>query len=242
MLIREISSSSVLGRSVWTGNCADEVFSGEVDGTELKRLARLWNDLPLDTQLHDLGRYRERRYAKMVYRSSDDELQRTRETEFFQPKRYNPVNSGTRRFQPIDDSFLVSDLANRVIRHFAKRFSSLLGAKRLELNLHQVRVIGRESELGQVTPEGIHKDGVDFSCQILFGRHNANGGESIIYANDKTPLLGATMTDMLDFYCFRDPDIYHSVTPISPTRLGNEAMRDVLGIDFSVNRQKTEDD
>ncbi|RAS01788.1 2OG-Fe dioxygenase family protein [Cupriavidus alkaliphilus] len=240
--LREISDVSVLGRSVWVGNCVQEVFGPEFDNAEFERWTSLWNGLPLDTYLHDHGRYRERRYAKLIYRAADGALCRTDETDFFQPRRYNPVNSGTRKFQPIDVQFLESAFARRLIRYFAKRFACELGATQLEVELHQVRIIGSPGAPGHVTPEGIHKDGVDFSCQILFCRRNASGGESIIYSNDKTPLLGATMNDPLDFYYFRDSDIYHSVTPISPTAAGAFATRDVLGLDFSVNRQKTEDE
>jgi hypothetical protein len=238
--LRHINETDLLDRSVWTGNCADEVFAGDCDMDEVARLADLWEDLPYDTHLHDKGRYRQRRYAKVVYDARSDELQITGETEFFQQKQYNPVNTGVRRFEPIATGFLESRLARRLIGHFAKRFSSELGTSRLEINLHQVRIIGRPDDPGLPTPEGIHKDGVDFSCQILFGRRNAHGGESLIYANDKTPMLGATMQDPLDFYCFRDRDIYHSVTPITPAQGSADATRDVLGMDFCISRPTSE--
>jgi len=184
------------------------------------------------------GKYRQRRYAELKYDLISGELTHLGETEFFQSSAYNAVNGGSRRFTLIEQSFLQSQLLQRILKHFAKRFAAELGVPALELFLHQVRIIAEPGSTGLPTPEGIHKDGVDFSCQVLFGRSNVTGGESTIYNNDKEPLLATTMLDPLDFYCFKDPDIYHSVTPIESADGAVRGTRDILGIEFCVRRER----
>ncbi|HEX7634599.1 MAG TPA: 2OG-Fe dioxygenase family protein [Noviherbaspirillum sp.] len=236
--IRQLSNSDVLGRSVWVGNCVEEVFLGDIDPAEIAHAASLWNHLQKDSYLSDGGSYRERRYAELIYNLDTDTLSNTGNRDFYQSENYNTVNGGTRRFELIEESFLSGRLLQTILRHFGRRFATALSVNRLELYLHQVRIIGRDGENGLPTPEGIHKDGVDYSCQVLFSRDNVSGGESIIYDNDKKPLVATTMRDPLDFYCFRDPDIYHSVTPIVPVQSSRPANRDILGIEFCINREK----
>lgn len=236
--IRKISDYSILDKSVWVGNCVNEVFDGNVDADEVKNASALWNHLDHDPYLHDKGTYRQRRYAEMIYDADTDILTNTHNAMFYQSKAYNTVNGGTRKFSLIDEELLNGSLLQRILKYFAGRFAKALSVSRLELYLHQVRILGSPNQIGLPTPEGIHKDGVDFSCQVLFGRDNVSGGESIIYNNNKTPLIGATMMDPLDFYCFRDPDIYHSVTPIFPINDQVIATRDILGIEFCVNRER----
>jgi hypothetical protein len=236
---RKIAEPEILGKSVWVGNCQDEVFAGDCDPAEVQRAAALWNDLDADAYLRDGGKYRERRYAEMKYDVASGALTHLGETDFYQSNTYNTVNSGTRRFSLIDESFLRGKLLQTILKHFASRFAAVLQAPSLELFLHQVRIIAEPGGTGLPTPEGIHKDGVDFSCQVLFGRQNVAGGESIIYSNEKEELLAATMLNPLDFYCFKDPDIYHSVTPIQSADGTARGTRDILGIEFCVKRERS---
>lgn len=236
---RKIADPEILGKSVWVGNCLQEVFAGDCDPADVQRAANLWNDLDADAYLRDGGKYRERRYAEIKFDAASGTLTHVGETEFFQSTAYNAVNGGSRRFKLIEESFLQSKLLQKILKHFASRFASALEAPSLELFLHQVRIIAEPGVNGLPTPEGIHKDGVDFSCQVLFGRHNLSGGESMIYNNDKEPLLATTMLDPLDFYCFKDPDIYHSVTPIHSADGVVRGTRDILGIEFCVKRERS---
>ncbi|WP_084461274.1 2OG-Fe dioxygenase family protein [Curvibacter gracilis] len=239
-IIKEISTEPVLGRSVWVGNCIQEVFEGACDSNAIAIAATSWADLDADNYLRDGGRYRRRRYAELAYDLHTSSLTDLKRNEFFQSNAYNHVNGGTRRFRLIDDAFLQSPLIQKILKHFSHRFATALGVASLELFLHQVRILGEPGINGLPTPEGIHKDGVDFSCQVLFGRHNLSGGKSIIYDNEKNPLMTATMLEPLDFYCFRDPDIYHAVTPVASEDGIKTGTRDILGIEFCVRRERAE--
>ncbi|MBN6207498.1 2OG-Fe dioxygenase family protein [Ralstonia pickettii] len=238
--IKAISDDSILGKSVWVGNCLQEVFGGTVDSSDIAAAASTWNDLDEDKYLHDGGRYRRRRYAELAYDAETDQLTDLGRVEFYQSTAYNKVNGGSRTFSPIESDLLQSKLLQSILKHFGRRFASELKVKHLELFLHQVRILAEPGSVGLPTPEGIHKDGVEFSCQVLFGRNNLSGGESIIYDNDKQPLLAATMLDPLDFYCFKDADIYHSVTPVASLDGHGIGARDILGIEFCVQRERAE--
>ncbi len=237
-IVRAISTDAILGKSVWVGNCEHEVFAGDCDPHVVAAAAASWNELETDEYLSDGGRYRRRRYAELAYDAASGELTDLKRIRFFQSTAYNQVNGGTRTFRLIDDSLLQSALLQGILKHFGRRFATALDVPRLELFLHQVRIIGEPGVAGLPTPEGIHKDGVDFSCQVLFGRHNLNGGESIIYDNERKPILATTMLERLDFYCFRDPDIYHSVTPVSSQDGVATGTRDILGIEFCIRRDR----
>jgi hypothetical protein len=238
--IRQISTEPVLGRSVWVGNCAHDVFADDCDPHAVAVAASSWNALEADAFLSDGGRYRRRRYAELAFDAASSELTDLKRTEFYQSAAYNQANAGTRKFALIDDALLQSPLLQRILKHFSQRFATALGVGRLELYLHQVRILGEPGVAGLPTPEGIHKDGVDFSCQVLFGRHNLLGGESVIYDNDRQPSLAATMLEPLDYYCFRDSDIFHAVTPVSSQDGLEVGTRDILGIEFCIRRERAE--
>ena len=236
---RKIADPEILGKSVWVGNCLEEVFAGDCDVADVQRAANHWNNLDVDPYLHGGGKYRERRYAELKYDAVSGSLTHMSQTEFFQSTAYNAVNGGSRRFNLIEESFLQSKFLQKILKHFAKRSATDLQAPHIEIFLHQVRIIAEPGVNGLPTPEGIHKDGVDFSCQVLFERHNLVGGESIIYSNAKKPLLATTMLNPLDFYFFKDSDIYHSVTPIQSADGLTRGTRDILGMEFCVKRERS---
>jgi hypothetical protein len=71
-IVRTISSDAVLGRSVWVGNCAQEVFAGDCDPHAVAIAAASWDELEEDAYLSDGGRYRRRRYAELAYDAQAD--------------------------------------------------------------------------------------------------------------------------------------------------------------------------
>lgn len=238
-VIKEYSSTQMLGDSVWVGDCRKETGL-VVPAAELLALCEHWNELPLDNYLSDNGKYRSRRFVELVYDHTMRSLGNTGNSNFYQPDEYNDVNIGVRRFSGIKHDFLEHQVIQGILIHFAQKFCDALDVQRLELSLHQVRVTGTDDVAGQPTPEGIHKDGVDYSCQILFRRENVAGGESLIFDNNRQLQFGVTVMEPLEFYSFRDTEIYHSVTPVLPACSGRPAFRDILGIDFSVKRGRAE--
>ena len=82
--------------------------------------------------------------------------------------------------------------------------------------LHQFRIEARSGEAGQPTPEGMHRDGVDWVLVLLVGRENIKSGETTIYDLAKHPLGSFTLTRPLDAALVDDSRVYHGVTPVEP--------------------------
>lgn len=238
-VIKEYAKNALLDRSVWVGECGRETGVA-VSAAELDELSGYWDELPLDMYLSDNGKYRRRRFAELMYDHATRSLSNTGNARFYQPAEYNGVNTGVRTYTGIKHAFLGHQAVQAILLHFANKFCDALKVGRLEMSLHQVRVTGNDDVAGQPTPEGIHKDGVDYSCQILFRRDNVAGGESLIFDNDRQLQLGVTVMEPLEFYSFRDTEIYHAVSPVRPASAGKPAVRDILGIDFSIKRGRAQ--
>jgi hypothetical protein len=86
--------------------------------------------------------------------------------------------------------------------------------------------------LAQPTPEGLHRDGVDWVLVLLIARQNIAEGVTTIY-NEQQQLLGSfTLTEPCDAAFVDDARVYHGVTPVRPLDPVLLAYRDVLVITF----------
>ena len=66
------------------------------------------------------------------------------------------------------------------------------------VELHQFRIEARPGEAGRPTPEGMHRDGVDWVLVLMVRRENIASGETTIYDLVKRPLGSFTLTAPLD--------------------------------------------
>ena len=66
------------------------------------------------------------------------------------------------------------------------------------MELHQFRIEARAGQIGQATPEGLHRDGVDWVLVVLVDRRNVERGVTSIYGLDHRHLGDFTFTDPLD--------------------------------------------
>ena len=107
----------------------------------------------------------------------------------------------------------------------------LSGAWKVES--HQLRVITNTNEIGKPTPEGIHRDGVDFVFIYLIERKNIVGGESIINNDDGNVLYTHTLTNPLDGIVVWDTEVFHGASPIFRQDPEQEGFRDILLVGFS---------
>jgi hypothetical protein len=71
-----------------------------------------------------------------------------------------------------------------------------VGAWRIEV--HQFRIEARSDAAGEPTPEGVHRDGVDYVLVLMVDRANIASGTTTIHAADGTLLGSFTLTDPLD--------------------------------------------
>jgi hypothetical protein len=194
-----------------------------------------WDDLGIDMYMADGGRYRRRRFA--VFRATKEGLTRKPHQPHYQSRDYNPLNGDIERwFEPVSDG-IASHPALRAILSTCNRLFDRLTPEKTRpaawhVELHQFRIEARTGVEGRPTPEGMHRDGVDWVLVLLVNRVNIQSGETTIADLRRNPLGSFTLTDPLDAAVTDDNRVYHgvtSVTPLDPARPGH---RDVLVVTF----------
>lgn len=197
--------------------------------TDWSAFLESWNDLALDSYVANHGRYRRRRHAVFKARS-DGSIIREVHQPHYQSRDYNNLYGGIERwFEPISPE--IGDGASlRCILHFCislfGRLSPDVRAWRIET--HQFRIEARPGEPGQPTPEGMHRDGVDYVLVLLIARRNIASGTTTIHSPDGKLLGSFTLTDTFDAALVDDARVFHGVTPVQPLDPTQFAYRDVL--------------
>ena len=80
---------------------------------------------------------------------------------------------------------------------------------------HQFR-IDTASGIGRPTPEGAHRDGVDFVFVVMVARHGVKGGESRVFDIDGPAGQRFTMSEPWTLLLLDDERVIHESTPIQP--------------------------
>ena len=208
---------------------------GSVD--DWQAFAESWNHLELDTYMADGGRYRKRRYA--VYAAMPDgTIRRKPHQAHYQALEYNPLHGGIARwFQPIALEIGEGPSMRTILGFCRSLFGSLAPATaEWHIEVHQFRIEARSAEPGRPTPEGQHRDGVDYVLVLLVSRRNIASGVTTIHALDGGALGHFTLTDPFDAALVDDQRVSHGVTPVEPIDPSAPAYRDVLVVTF-VRRQ-----
>ena len=189
-----------------------------------------WNDLALDTYMADGGRYRRRRHA--VFAVDDNAIVRMPHQPHYQSLDYNTLNGGIPRwFEPISEGDGPS--LHTIIEFCQRLFGSLVPAPlRWHVEVHQFRIEARSGTQGLPTPEGLHRDGVDYVLVLLVNRQNIGSGTTTIHGLDRRLLGSFTLTEPCDAALVDDARVFHGVTPVEPVDLDLPAYRDVLVVTF----------
>lgn len=196
--------------------------------------AASWNELPWDEYLARHGRYRRRRHAVFyANRGGGIELAAAREPHF-QSRAYNPLQGGIERwFEPIRPEVCTGRSLITTLRVCHQLFGSLVpDVARWRVEVHQFRIEARANLPGQPTPEGMHRDGVDFVLVLLVARHNIASGTTTIHALDRRELGSFTLTAPFDAALVDDARVFHGVTAVEPREPAQPAYRDVLVVTF----------
>ena len=199
--------------------------------TDWAGFAESWNDLGLDTYMADGGRYRRRRFA--VFGKNAAGLVRKPHQPHYQSRDYNPLNGGIERwFEPITDAVAEHPAMRAVLDGALPVFEALSDIRDWHIELHKFRVVARSGEPGQPSPEGMHRDGVDYVLVLLVDRVNVGSGETSISNGERRRLGSFTLTDPLDSAWVDDWRVFHGVTPVTPIDPALPAHRDVLVATF----------
>ena len=197
---------------------------------EMEALLPAWDDLPPDEYLRDGGRYRYRRHAS--YRCDAGALEDVPHRAHWQSLDYNALHGGMLRwFAPVLDATRAQPAWNRVITSIAGICDQVRGPHRWSVEAHQFR-IDTSDGIGRPTPEGAHRDGVDFVAVFLLARHQIKGGETRVFEADGPNGLRFTLEAPWSLMLLDDPRVIHESTPIQPADEGVTGHRDTLVLTY----------
>ncbi|QDU68415.1 2OG-Fe dioxygenase family protein [Engelhardtia mirabilis] len=194
----------------------------------LEALGPAWDRLPPDEHLRDGGRYRRRRHGCFVVEG--DTVTHEAHRAHWQPERYNALHGGIERwFEPLEREWLDSPTWRRMILGLAEMFSELAPGARWFVEAHPFR-IDTTGGIGRPTPEGAHRDGVDFVALFLVAAEGIKGGETRVFDADGPTGLRFTLAEPWTAMLLDDRRVVHESTPIQP--LADEGHRDTLVLTF----------
>src|SRR5262249_29487363 len=147
----------------------------------------------------------------------------------YQSKDYNPLHGGVERwFEPIAPDVLAGPTCEAVLAFGCALFGRLRPGSAWRIELHQFRIETAPGAPGLPTPEGIHRDGVDYVIVLLVRRQNVASGVTTVHELAGRPLGEFTLTEPLDAAIVNDSRVKHGVTPVVPLDPALPAYRDVL--------------
>lgn len=200
-------------------------------------LSKYWDHLMPDTYLKDGGHYRQRRHSSLVIKSSGLEVVPHR--AHWQPLSYNALHGGiTRWFEPCEVRFIESPVIQDFLKQLGHYFSLLPQQANHKnqpwfVELHQFR-IDTSDGIGRPTPEGAHRDGVDFVAVLMMKRQWIKGGETRVFESNGPQGCRFTLSQPMSLLVLDDERVIHETTPIQPIDLNHSqhAYRDTLVVTF----------
>src|SRR5262249_20103651 len=178
-------------------------------------------------------RFRRRRFA--VYAAdADGSFAREPHQPHVQAREYNQLFGGVERwFEPVAPEIGSGQTLQTVMRYCCRAFGELApSVRRWRVEVHQFRIEARGDGAGQPTPEGGHRDGVDFVLVMLINRDNIVSGVTTVYDLEGRPLGDFTLTNPLDATLIDDSRVAHGVTAVTPMDNSRAGYRDVLVVTF----------
>jgi len=196
------------------------------------KLADSWNRLPPDLHLRDGGHYRKRRHACFVQNFSAQTFQPVRHRAHWQPVDYNALHGGFERwFDPVEQDIAHDSLWISLLSALGDLFSKVKPVSEWFIEAHQFR-IDTAGGVGRPTPEGAHRDGVDFVVVILVGRNGVKGGETRVFDAHGPHGLRFVMAHPMTALLLDDERVIHETTPILPTDALGGGFRDTLVLTY----------
>ena len=200
-----------------------------VDLQALDDLAPSWDALAPDTYLRDGGRYRRRRHSCFVVEG--EAVTQAPHRAHWQSLDYNALHGGMHRwFEPMSVDVAASPAFRSLLAAFGRVFGAVRDVPRCYVEAHQFRIDTTDG-VGRPTPEGAHRDGVDFVAVVLVAREHIKGGETRVFeadgpAGERFTLEARWSTLLLD-----DTRVIHESTPIQPVD-GADGHRDTLVLTY----------
>ena len=194
-----------------------------------------WNRLGLDRYMADGGRYRRRRHA--TFAISAQGIQRKKHQPHYQSRDYNELNGGIERwFRAIEPETGEHPALRAILQLMHRIVTDMSDPAHIpdvwHTEVHQFRIEALDSTPGQPTPEGLHRDGVDWVMVVMIRRENVMSGETTIHDLQRNMVGGFMLDQPLDTAVVNDNRVYHGVTAVRPLDPTRPAYRDVLVVTF----------
>ena len=148
----------------------------------------------------------------------------------WQPVEYNALHGGMQRwFEPMRTDVADAPASQQLLRALGQVSSQLKGERAWFVEAHQFRIDTTDG-IGRPTPEGAHRDGVDFVAVFLVGRHGIKGGETRVFEAEGPRGERFTLTEPWSLLVLDDERVIHESTPIQP--VGEGGYRDTLVLTY----------
>lgn len=215
------------------GTSMRALFEQRGDVSDWDFLVASWDHLEPDAYLAKVGRNRRRRHA-VFFAEAGGPVVREPHQPHYQSKSYNELQGGIERwFEPVLPEVANSRSLGTILSFCRDFFSALAPDTRAwHIELHQFRIEAHPGEPGQPTPEGVHRDGVDYVLVLLIDRQNIRSGTTTIHTADGTQLGSFTLTHAMDAALVDDARVFHGVTAVDALDPAQPAHRDVLVVTF----------
>jgi len=201
-----------------------------VDVAQLGALEEWWASLPRDQYLRDGGHYRARRHSCFVQDFAAKGFSQVPHRAHWQPTSYNALHGGLERwFEPIEPGVTKTPAWTQLLTSIGSVFAQIRPVDRWFIEAHQFR-IDTEAGIGRPTPEGAHRDGVDFVALLLVRRRNVRGGETRVFDAHGPSGVRFTMEEPWSLLLMDDERVIHETTPIQPD--GEGGVRDTLVLTY----------
>ncbi len=198
--------------------------------TALQALTPSWDTLFPDTYLKDGGRYRQRRHSCFIV--EHDAVQQVPHRMHWQSVEYNALHGGMERwFKPVAPVTIAQPAWAALIHALARVCSAQREVARWHVEAHQFRIDTTDG-VGRPTPEGAHRDGVDFVAVLLVDRHAIKGGETRVFDARGRDGQRFTLDEAWSLLLMDDARVIHESTPIQPLEPGYIGHRDTLVLTF----------
>jgi hypothetical protein len=195
-----------------------------------------WPQLEPDVYLKKGSHFRFRRFNYFHFCPENKTIKPFPPMVYYQSSKYNSYAGDVqRKFTPFTDTAKNNPFLHALIQfnfqQLPLKADQLSGSWKVQA--HQMRVVTNNHETGKPTPEGMHRDEVDFVFIYMIKRNNITGGESIIHDNDGKLLYTYLLSEPLDAIVVWDPKVLHGAIPILPENSQQGGFRDVLLIGFT---------
>lgn len=205
----------------------------------LHALEPAWDDLALDGYLRDGGSYRRRRHACFVV--DGDAIALAPHRAHWQSENYNALHGGMRRwFEPIVPGVAAAPAWHQLLKALGDCFTQVRPTRPWYVEAHQFR-IDTSDGIGRPTPEGAHRDGVDFVAVFLVRRHGIKGGETRVFEAAGPGGQRFTLAEPWSVLLLDDTRVIHESTPIQPDGDTDDSHRDTLVLTYRAGAFQGED-